>query len=116
MVILMFSTRKIAREILPLVVIAWATFVILGGAMKAVETGFPEGGAATGASLGLCAVSVAAVFGTGLVKRVRPAMRRLFIAEHRGKSAEFFAPPRPMAYMKPPPGLHPLRVSQVLRT
>lgn len=108
-------TRKIAREILPLVVIAWATFVILGGAMKAVETGgSPDEGAAMSAGLGLCAVSVAAVFGTGLAKRFRPAART-FVVESRGNATRLFAP-RPRAFTKPPPGLHPLQISQVVRT
>jgi hypothetical protein len=113
----MFATRKIARELLPLVVIAWATFVILGGALKAVERGgSPDEGAAMSAGLGLCAVSVAAVFvGTGLVKRFHHA-RRAFVAGHRGKTSGLFAPPRPMAYMRPPPELHPLQISQVFRT
>lgn len=116
MVFPMFSTRKIAREILPFVVIVWATFVILGGAMKAVEKGgSPEEGASVSAGLGLCAVSAAAVFGTGFVKRLRPASRT-FIAKYRGKTPGYFTPPRPRAYTKPPPELHPLQISQVLRT
>lgn len=111
----MLMTRKIAREILPLVVIAWATFVILGGAMKAVETGgSPDEGAAISAGLGLCAVSVAAVFGTGLVKCLRPAPRTFVVDFHRN-TTRLFAP-RPRAYTKPPPGLHPLQISQVVRT
>ncbi len=113
----MFPARKIARDVLPFVVIAWATCVILGGAMKAVEkSGSPEEGAAMGASLGLCAVSAAAVFGTGLVNRRHPAAARSFVAERRGKAASLFAPRRPRAYTKPPPEPHPLQISQALRT
>jgi hypothetical protein len=111
----MLMTRKIAREILPLVVIAWATFVILGGAMKAVETGgSPHEGAAISAGLGLCAVSVAAVFGTGLVKRFRPAARTFVVESHGNDTG--FSPQRPRAFTKPPPGLHPLQISQIIRT
>lgn len=112
----MFAARKIARETLPLVVIAWATFVVLGGALKTVEkSGFPEQSAALGAGLGLCAVSVAAVFGTGIIKRVRKTRRNSF-EKARGVAGVFSAA-RPAAYTKPPPGgLHPLQVSQVLRT
>lgn len=116
MVSSMFQARRIAREILPFVVIAWATFVILGGAMKVVETGgSPESGAAMSAGLGLCAVSVAAILGTSLVKRFH-STARTFVAEFRGRMPGFFAPPRPRAYSKPPPKLHPLKISQVLRT
>lgn len=111
----MFMTRKIARELLPLVVIAWATFVILGGALKAVEkSGSPDESAAVSAGLGLCAVTVAAVLG-GLVKRVIPKLRS-FVLKSRDGVAGFFAPRRPEAYDKPPPGPPPLQLLQVLRT
>lgn len=112
----MFATRKIAREVLPLVVIAWATFVILGGALKAVEkSGAPDEGATVSSGLGLCAVTVAAVLGSGLVKRVRPAPRT-FVSKPLGNVSGLFSPRRPAAYTLPPPGPPPLQLSQVLRT
>lgn len=112
----MFVTSKIARELLPLVVIAWATFVILGGALKAVEeSGSPDESAAMSAGLGLCAVTVAAVFGSGLVKRVIPKLRSFVLKPGKDASASLSAR-RPEAYTRPPPGPPPLRLSQVLRT
>lgn len=116
MVSTMFTMREIAREVLPLVVIAWATFVILGGALKAVEkSGSPDEGAAVSAGLGLCAVSVAAVLSTGLAKRVRPALRS-FVPKPLESAASLFQARRPAAYTEPPPGPPPLQLSQVLRT
>lgn len=110
----MLTARKTAREVLPLVVIAWATLVILGGALEAVEgSGLSGDGAATG--LGLCALSVAVVFGTGLVKRLRPGPAT-FVAEPRKRVPDLLALRRPAAYSIPPPGPPPLRLSQVLRT
>jgi hypothetical protein len=89
----MFTARKVAREVLPLIVLVWATLVILGGAYKAIEGGgVADGDTVASAGLGLCAVTVAAllrastkgpaaprpetrtVSGPGLFRAVRPAV------------------------------------------
>ncbi len=69
----MLVARNIARELLPLMVMMWATLAILGGA---IETG-EHGGAADEGSMqtagrGLCAITLAIMLTDGLRKIHRP--------------------------------------------
>ncbi len=108
-------TRNIARELLPLVVIAWATLAILGGAVEAGERGgAADGGSAQTAGLGLCAITLAIVLAYGLRKIRRPhklitnpAWRPRLISR---------TVPWPAARTKPPPAALPLEHLQVFRT
>ncbi len=56
----MFAVRKAALNVLPLLVVLWATLAIVGGAVHLVnESEAATQGAAMKTGLGLCAVSVA---------------------------------------------------------
>lgn len=62
----MLSVRKIAQELLPLVVLVWATLAILGDSHgRAVHDSIADEGSAAIAGLGLCAVTVAIIWETG---------------------------------------------------
>ncbi len=66
----MLRLRDIALRLLPLLVVVWATVAVLGGAIYlARHADPPDGGSATKAGLGLCAVSVA-IFAGKAVRRV----------------------------------------------
>ncbi len=104
----MLMARNIARELLPLVVMAWATLAILGGAVEADE------GSMQTAGLGLCAITLAIVLTDGLRKNRRPhklitnpAWRPRLISR---------TVPWPAARTKPPPAALSLEHLQVLRT
>lgn len=118
----MFSMCKLARELLPLVVVAWATFAILGGVLKAAEhtesgssAGTDDTGSITAKALGLCAVTVAVVVlkaGARIVWHPPGLLVNLvwrFRTESRAVS-------RLMAYERPPPATPPLEFFQILRT
>jgi hypothetical protein len=110
----MFSVRRIACEILPLVVLAWATFAILGGPLKTVEHGgmaYDESPATAG--LGICAVTVALVLRTG-VRRILPAPGLVTTPVRR--TGDVLRAARPAAYREPPPSPPSLERLQVLRT
>lgn len=109
----MFSFRKVARELLPLVVLAWATLAILGGAFKAVEhSGVADKDPAAMAGMGLCAITVALLFRMG-VKSLRGTPRAHTKCAWR---AEGFRVMRPVAYEKPSPAALSPALLQVLRT
>ena len=65
-----FEMRNMAQAILPLLVVVWATFAVLGGAVYLAKHTGPEQ-ATAGTGIGLCAVTVAVLFKKG-VGRVRP--------------------------------------------
>lgn len=76
----MNSARNIARELLPYVVIVWATLALLGGALKEAEhTGAVEGGPdaelVMEAGASLCAM-MAAYLVKVAAERIRPLLRR----------------------------------------
>lgn len=110
----MLMARRAAREVLPLVVVVWATLVVLGGAYKGVEGGavVNQDTATAAAGLGLCAVSVAALLRVGA---------RRPIPVHRPETTTVAAPrmfraARPVAYTTPLPTAPSLELLQILRT
>lgn len=106
--------RNIARELLPYVVVLWATFALLGGAMKPAEHVEASGGdAVVKAGIGLCAISVAYLLKTA-GERVRPFLRRIFSLIRAWSS--LVTGRRPVAYYRPPPIPPSLDRLQVLRT
>jgi hypothetical protein len=110
-----FLARKIARELLPLVVIAWATFVILGGALEVVEhNSAGDNGSAAASGLGLCALSTALIMRVRSVWAVRPVLR-IFVKEPARKTDGLLAAQRPEAYAEPPPNAPSLQQLQILR-
>jgi hypothetical protein len=109
----MFSFRKVARELLPLVVLVWATLASLDGALTAVEHGVADDkDPAAMTAMGLCTITVALLLGTG-VKRLfgppRPHTRYV-------RALEGFRAMRPVAYEKPPSVAPSLALLQILRT
>lgn len=106
----MFMARKVAREVLPLIVLVWATLVILGGAYKAIEGG-ADGDTVASAGLGLCAVTVAALL---RASTKGPAAPR---PETRTVSAPgLFRTVSPAVYARPIPTAPSLELLQILRT
>lgn len=111
----MFMVRKVAREVLPLVVLIWATLVVLGGAYKAVEgsgTATVEQDPAIAAGLGLCTIIVAALLRAGAGRpqsAARPESRT--VATPRVLRAV-----RPVAYARPLSTAPSLELLQILRT
>lgn len=105
--------RKVARAVLPLVVLAWATLVVLGGPLKAVDHGVATGedpAAMTG--IGLCAIVVALLLRTG-VGPLRGAPRSS--TEHAWRPG-VLRPMRPAAYENPPTAAPSPALLQVLLT
>lgn len=111
----MISMRSIARELLPLVVLAWATFAILGGAIEIGKHGSAadEGSVAT-AGLGLCALTLAIVLTDGLRNFRRPL--KLITNPAWEPRLLSRTAPCPVARAKPPPAALSLAHLQVLRT
>lgn len=115
----MTSARDIARELLPYVVMIWATLALLGGALESTQTaaGNESHHAAIESGIGLCAITVACIV-RGAAKHVRSLPRlvfTLFKPAHlrlvtRGTSAS------PSAYHRPPPLPPSLERLQILRT
>ncbi len=109
----MLVTRKIARELLPLVVVAWATFAILGGAGE--HGSAADEGSAKTAGLGFCAVTLAILLSDGLRKirrrperlTVNPAWRPRLVSRMASRTA---------ARAQPPPAALSIEHLQVLRT
>ena len=65
----MLAMRKVALKVLPLLVVAWATLVIVGGAARLANESAAQD-AAVKAGLGLCAVSVALLMSTRVRRKV----------------------------------------------
>lgn len=107
----MFTARRIAREVLPLIVLVWATLVVLGGAYKAIEGGVADGDAVATAGIGLCAVTVAALLraGTRGPAASRPETKTVAVPGS-------FRSVRPVAYVRPLPTAPSLELLQILRT
>lgn len=102
-----------ARELLPYVVMFWATFALLGGALehtKHVED--EDGRAAAQAGVGLCTIIVACAI-KAAVGRIRPLVRRIFkLLSPRPASLGVHIP---ASYHKPPPYPPSLERLQILR-
>ena len=114
----MTSGRNIARELLPYVVLVWATFALLGGTMKhaehtgAVDEG-PDAEFAIEAGAGLCAITTAYLL-KAAAGRIRPLLRRFFRLARPLLVPS--AAPGPVAYHRPPPSPPSLARLQILRT
>lgn len=70
---IVFAMRKISKRVLPLLVMVWATFVVLGGALYLAKHGGITEDSAVSAGMGLCAATAAILFGAGVG---RPRGRR----------------------------------------
>ena len=69
----MLAVRKVALKVLPLLVVAWATLAIVGGAYHLVsKSEAATQDAAVKVGLGLCAVSVALLMSTRGLRRKIP--------------------------------------------
>jgi hypothetical protein len=109
----MCSFRKVARELLPLVVLVWATLAILSGALNAVEHGVADDKAPAAMTvMELCAITVALLLGTG-AKRLLGAPRP---HTRCARGREGFRAMRPVAYEKPPSVAPSPALLQILRT
>jgi hypothetical protein len=109
------AARNIARELLPLVVVAWATLAILGGAVETGEHGSAaDEGSMKTAGLGLCAITLAIVLTDGLRKMRRP---HKLITNPARRPRRLFSrtTSRPAARAKPPPAALSLEHLQILR-
>lgn len=105
----MTPMRNIARELLPYVVMFWATFTLLGGALEPAESfEASDGSAVVDTGLGLCVLGVACLLKT--TRRIRPLLRRIFSQAHAW--ASFVAVPCPAVYYRPPssPSLERLQI------
>ncbi len=112
----MLATREIARELLPLVVVAWATFAILGGAVETGEHGSTaDEGFAKTTGLGFCAVTLAIVLSDGLRKIRRRPQKLITNPAWRPRLVSRTAS-RPAARAQPPPAVLSLEHLQILRT
>jgi hypothetical protein len=112
----MFAMRKAALKALPLVVVLWAAFVILGGAVRLVEKTEPPEDSLTKTVVGFCAAFVALAAGA---YGVRAAARGpgFFIKSTLAKISSPWTVPAPAAYGQPPPPGPPLlHLLQILRT
>ena len=110
----MISARIIARELLPYVVILWATFALLGGALETTQQSDAEGGyAVVGTGMGICAVTLACVAQSAM-PRIRSLLRRAFSLSYL--RAAFYGPLQPELYRRPlltPPSLERLQILRI---
>ena len=109
----MQAMRKTALKVLPLLVVLWATLAVLGGpVVLAKKAGEADGGSATEAGLGLCAVTIALLLSRGVRRRAVPLTTRTPLID-----APRLRPPRALAHPEPPPpGVPILKLLRVLRT
>lgn len=108
---MMFAARKAALRLLPLLVVVWATFAVLGGALYiAKRSGVPQDSLVE-AGIGLCAATVALLAG---VRAWRP---RRDHADTPSPGARIFRAVAPVARAFPsPPVVSLTRLLQVFRT
>ena len=105
-----------AREILTYVVMLWATFALLGGALESPQNAFvDEGGTAIHAGVGICAVTIACVASVAKLGggRIRRLLRRIFGSSYLRPCSQ--SPTRPVSYREPPPLPPRLERLQILR-
>ena len=101
------------RELLPYVVMIWATFALLGGALESAQNAVSdESGAAIHAGVGICAVTIACVAKLG-GGRIRTLLRRIFGSSYLHPRSQ--SPSRPVAYRESPPLPPRLERLQILR-
>lgn len=65
--------RNIALKVLPLLVLVWMSFAVLGGAVYTVKHG-TSGDSLAKTGMGLCAASMAILFSAGY-RKIRPPAR-----------------------------------------
>lgn len=104
--------RNIARELLPYVVLFWATFALLGGAAEPVEKVQTSDGAVVGTGLGLCTLSVAYLLKAA--RRARPLLSRIF--SRACAWTNLVTVLCPVVYNRPPLFSPSLERLQILRT
>ncbi|MGB3683157.1 MAG: hypothetical protein WA990_11805 [Rubrobacteraceae bacterium] len=107
----MFPARKIAQGMIPLLVLAWATLAILGGASMPAEHGNITD-KAVGTGMVICGITVVLLVGAG-ARRLRETP---FTAGRRVCWRESFRSIRSAAYDRPPAFTPSLEILQVLRT
>lgn len=113
--LVMLAVRKVALKVLPLLVVAWATLAIVGGAFYLVnKSEAATQGAAVKAGLGLCAVSVALLMSTKVRRKISlPVLIRRLLPR---KLAPVCTAVYPKARFRPtssdPPLLQLLQVSR----
>lgn len=83
----MFAARKAAMRLLPFLVVVWATFAVLGGALYLAKHSGPPQDSLAEAGMGLCAATVALLVGV----RARRLRGDRFDLPYR-KAPGFFAP------------------------
>lgn len=112
----MGSARDIAREFVPYVVVFWAPFALLGGALentRSVEAG--GGHLAVNSGIGLCAITVARVV-RDAARRSRSLLRRTFkFFEFSLLWSVYPGTLGPAAYYEPLPLPPSLQLLQILR-
>ncbi len=110
----MSITRTVARELLPLVVLAWATFAILYGAPERIWNSTVDEGHTDMSVPGLCVLGTALVLAARSVRLTRPSLAALFahIARSMARATTSL---RPAAYTQPPPSFRSLKRLQRLR-
>lgn len=71
---MMFAARKAAVRLLPLLVVVWATFAVLGGALYLAKHSGPPQDSLAEAGMGLCAATAALLVGirAGITSICRP--------------------------------------------
>lgn len=102
----MYLIRNIAFRLLPLLVVVWMAFVVLGGALYLAEHGDSSGDSLVKAGVGLCAATAAVLLATGAGKVLVPSPYIKWIPLYlglrsskimvRGASAPLVIPLRPL--------------------
>lgn len=102
----MLTMRHIALRVLPLLVLVWMSFAVLGGAVYTVKHGETSVGSLAKTGMGLCAAAVAILFSAGSgkarppsqFKRCLPLDTRMLFSrvEPQGASAPFVVPLAPL--------------------
>ncbi len=110
----MSFTRNVARELLPFVVLAWATFAILYGAPERLEGRLAYEGHADMSVPGLCVLGTVLVLATRSARFIRPSLIALS-TESAWSVYGLISSCRPAAYIRPPSNALSLQRLQRLR-
>lgn len=107
----MFTIRKTAAVILPLLVLAWVVVIVPGESAHSAGKEISAQEAAAKSGAGLCAATAVAMLSAAAGRARRPVLlRRPFQRIYRSRAR------RPQAYRKPPPpGVPILKLLQIIR-
>jgi hypothetical protein len=112
----MFGMRKVALKALPLLLVAWTFFALMGGSLHAAEQGGVSSDSVVESALGVCAATAATLSVAALLRSGIGRLRAFAPARRLPPQTAGQAMPHPRAYSEPSPPATPTRILlQVIR-